>query len=154
MSAIHINGLKVAGLVVIFAVGMAGGLVALGSRRNGRTEMAFSIGATLAGGIFLGAGLMHMLPDSVVALNDYFAGVDFPIGYLIAAVGFLAVLFIEEILFGEAHSGAAQIGETAEAAVAAPGRSCPPTRSWSSSHSIRPSPGPRWVPRSRSPARW
>jgi len=47
--------------------------------------------------------LLHLLPDSIEALGDYFVDSDFPISHALAAVGFLVVLFIEEILFGKKH---------------------------------------------------
>jgi len=37
----HIGGFKLAALVIIFAVGMAGGLVALGKRRDDPATLAF-----------------------------------------------------------------------------------------------------------------
>lgn len=120
MTDIHIHGFKLAALVLIFAVGMAGGLVGLGGRGEGRAALAFSIGGAFAGGIFLGAGLLHLLPDSIEALTGYFVGSNFPFGYALAAVGFLAVLFVEEILFGNAHANAAGSGaEVAAAGVSA-----------------------------------
>ena len=111
MTDFYHDSFNIVALVVIFAVGMAGGLVALGARGTGRAELPFSIGGVFAGGIFLGAGLIHLLPDSIKALTGYFADSDFPIGYLIAAIGFLTVPFIGEILFREAHERASQVGE-------------------------------------------
>lgn len=105
MSAIDHDTFKIIALVVIFLVGVAGGLVARSARNDGGADFAFSIGSVFAGGIFLGAGLVHLLPDGIGALNLYFVDSDFPIGYLIAAVGFLGVLFVEEILFADAHDG-------------------------------------------------
>lgn len=120
MTDLYHDSFKMIALVVIFAVGTAGGLVALGGRGTGRAELPFSIGGVFAGGIFLGAGLIHLLPDSIKALTGYFADSDFPIGYLIAAIGFLTVPFIEEILFGEAHARASQVGKLGADAALAP----------------------------------
>ena len=103
MTDVSHDSFKMIALVIIFAVGMAGGLTALRARSAEGTGLAFSIGGVFAGGIFLGAGLIHLLPDGIRALGEYFSDIDFPLGYLIAAVGFLLVLFIEEILFGNAH---------------------------------------------------
>lgn len=93
-------------VVVIFAVGFGGGLVAMRAREARGAERAVSLGAVFAGGIFLGAGLVHLLPDSIDALASYFTAQEFPLGYMLAAVGFLGVLFIEEIVFADAHDGA------------------------------------------------
>lgn len=113
MSGIDHETFKIVALVLIFAVGFAGGLFALSGRNDGSADYAFSIGSVFAGGIFLGAGLVHLLPDGIRTLNFYFVGSEFPIGYLIAAVGFLGVLFIEEILFGDVHAGNAPAGQQA-----------------------------------------
>lgn len=91
-------------IVAIFAVGMAGGLLALGAGGSSGAQRLFSLGTVFSGGIFLGAGLVHLLPDSIEALGEFFVGQDFPFGYLLAAVGFLGVLFIEQIVFGDLHA--------------------------------------------------
>lgn len=105
MSGMDDHSFKIIALALIFVVGMAGGMFALSARHDGSADFAFSMGSVFAGGIFLGAGLIHLLPDGIRALNFYFVDVEFPVGYLVAAVGFLAVLFIEEILFGDIHIG-------------------------------------------------
>jgi zinc transporter 1/2/3 len=90
-------------LVLIFAVGVAGGLGALGAQRSERREVLFSLGSALAAGIFLGAGLIHLLPDGIEALTDYFRTLDFPLGFLIAALGFLLVVYIEMVYLAGKH---------------------------------------------------
>lgn len=56
-------------------------------------ELDFPLGESLATGIFFGAGLLHMLPD---AAQDFFkAGYDYPVPFLIAALSFLLLLFLE-----------------------------------------------------------
>lgn len=104
--------LKLAALVLIFAVGMGGGLVAFRAHKAESAEVYFSLGSALAGGIFLGAGLLHMLPDAIESLSSVFKGVQFPIAFLFTAFGFLIILFIEKILFGNIHdAGAAAAGK-------------------------------------------
>jgi len=44
-------------------------LGALGAHRSERREVLFSLGSALAAGIFLGAGLIHLLPDGIAALR-------------------------------------------------------------------------------------
>jgi zinc transporter 1/2/3 len=95
--------LKLIALVLIFAVGLAGGLAALGAQRSKRRELLFSLGSALAAGIFLGAGLIHLLPDGVEALASYFTAVNFPVGYLIATLGFLLVVYIEMVYLAGRH---------------------------------------------------
>lgn len=87
--------LKFIALVLIFATAVAGGFGALGAQRSEKREILFSLGSALAAGIFLGAGLIHLLPDGIEALEGYFGDIDFPLGYVIAVLGFLLVLYVE-----------------------------------------------------------
>jgi zinc transporter 1/2/3 len=55
---------------------------------------------SFAGGVFLGAGLIHLLPESTKAFADL--GIDFggiPMAHLLAASGFLFVFLIEKVIF-------------------------------------------------------
>ena len=94
---------KFVALVLIFAVGVAGGLAALGAQQSERREVLFSLGSALAAGIFLGAGLIHLLPDGLEALTSYFGELNFPLGFLIAALGFLLVVYIEMVYLAGKH---------------------------------------------------
>jgi hypothetical protein len=95
--------LKFVALLLIFAVAVAGGLAALGAQRSERRDVLFSLGSALAAGIFLGAGLIHLLPDGLEALTRYFGGLDFPLGFLIATLGFLLVLYFEMVYLAGRH---------------------------------------------------
>jgi zinc transporter 1/2/3 len=105
---------------LIFVVGLAGGLLAFRSQGSSRGEAVFSLGSAFAAGIFLGAGLVHLLPDSIEALASYLAHIEFPVGYLLAAVGFVAILYLEKIALGRRHDfdeASAQSGASAYALV-------------------------------------
>ena len=107
---------KTMAVVLIFAVGLGGGLIAFRSQGSPRGEAVFSLGSAFAAGIFLGAGLVHLLPDAIEALNSYLAHIEFPIGYLLAAIGFVAILYLEKIVFGDRHDfdeASAQTGASA-----------------------------------------
>lgn len=96
--AMEIASFKILAFALIVLTGLAGGLLSLVLASSKRSEHIFSLGNAFAGGIFLGAGLIHMLPD---AQNDFagFAGqTAFPWVFLICAAGFLLVLFLEKIL--------------------------------------------------------
>jgi zinc transporter 1/2/3 len=94
---------KLIAIEVIFAVGMVGGLAAIGAQRSERREILFSFGSAFAAGIFLGAGLIHLLPDGIEALVGYFSELDFPLGFLIATLGFLLVTYIEMVYLAGQH---------------------------------------------------
>lgn len=61
----------------------------------GITGGNFAIGESLAAGVFLGAGLMHMLGDS--SQQFYTLHYDYPISFLIAGSTFLFFLLLEHI---------------------------------------------------------
>ena len=50
------------------------------------------------GGVFLGAGLLHMLPDASAALSSHFS---FPLVFLCSALGFLLVWVLDKLNFAE-----------------------------------------------------
>jgi len=93
---------KIVAFVVIFLTGLAGGLLSLQLAASKRSERLFSLGNAFAGGIFLGAGLIHMLPDAQEGFGDL-AG-DFPWVSLLCAVGFLLVLVLEKVIIHGHHA--------------------------------------------------
>ncbi len=109
---------KVLAIAAIFLVGTSGGLLALGAGRTRRSEIFLSLGSALAAGVFLGAGLVHLMPDSIGALNGYFVGIQFPLGFLLTAVGFLFILFLEKILLAHHHDEPAAAGSPSSYALA------------------------------------
>lgn len=62
---------------------------------NALSEFEFPVGESVASGIFLGAGLLHMLPDATRAFSK--AGYDYPFSFLIAGGSFLLLLLLEHI---------------------------------------------------------
>ena len=93
---------KIGAVVVVFFFGLLGGSL---SKRMGGVEggsTGLSLGNALAGGVFLGAALLHLLPDSAEGISLLAVGLDFPFAFLLAAMGFSLVLFIERVVF-EAH---------------------------------------------------
>lgn len=94
------HGFQIAVALVIFLTGLGGGAYALiQGRREAGSSLALRLGAALAGGVFLGAGLIHMLGDASEIFDELLPELDFPLAYLIAAVGFVAILGIERVAF-------------------------------------------------------
>ncbi len=83
---------------VVFLTGLAGGLAALRLGRSSSGQRWFSLGSALAGGVFLGAGLLHLLPDAAQGLGGYIKGQNYPLAFALCAVGFLAVLLLEKVI--------------------------------------------------------
>ena len=87
---------KIIAIVVIFAVGLSSGLLPLKFELSERNRIFFSVGNSFAGGIFLGAGLLHMLPDGLLLLSGVS---DYPIALLLCGVSLGVLLFLEKVVF-------------------------------------------------------
>jgi zinc transporter 1/2/3 len=85
-------------LVTIFFSGVAGGWLPFRLSGSARGERALNLGHAFAGGVFLGAGLIHLLTDGQEHFENWLGGFDYPFTFLIAGVGFLLVLCIERVI--------------------------------------------------------
>ena len=92
---------KILFIVAVLSVGLLVGLTPTLTHVTARHERIFSMGNALGGGVFLGAGLIHLLPD---AINNYTGllspSLNYPLASLICAVGFMLVLLIEKVIVG------------------------------------------------------
>lgn len=96
--------------VVIVAVAFGAGVPVLAGRRFDAEGTLAARGEAIAAGVFLGAGLIHMLGD---AAGDFAAaGVDYPWPFLLCGAVVLALLLLE-------HVGAAAKGASNESAALA-----------------------------------
>jgi zinc transporter 1/2/3 len=88
--------MKCVAAVLVFLAGVAGGAFArqLGKSESGK--WAARLANAFAGGVFLGAALMHMLPDARNNLESVFPDMEYPYYTLVAAVGFLLVLLLDK----------------------------------------------------------
>lgn len=55
------------------------------------------LGDAFASGIFLGAGLFHMLPDAISSFSELLPDIHYPIAESFCAGGFLLLLFLERL---------------------------------------------------------
>jgi zinc transporter ZupT len=82
-------------VLAVLAAGALGGAIPLW--RGGSEEGRFlGWGNALAAGVFLGAAWIHMLPDAAAAWQQL--GWEYPMGYLLAACGFILMLLFEHVL--------------------------------------------------------
>lgn len=102
--------LKIIAALAILAVGVIGGIIPLLAARHDTSRRFLSLGNSLAGGIFLGAGFIHLLPEAAEALEGV---VDYPLAPLLAAVGVVALLLIDRVLFEAGHAGELEKAESA-----------------------------------------
>lgn len=79
-----------------FLVGLAGVSLPWSLRSD---ERALSNGNMLSAGVMLGGGLLHLLPDAVEDLGEAWE-TEFPLAYLLFALGLLLPLVVEALLIG------------------------------------------------------
>ncbi len=79
----------------ILAVILLAGWYPFKRRLSGEEHFDFPIGETLATGVFLGAAMLHMLPESNAMFNTM--GYHYPFAYLITGGIFLLFLWLEHI---------------------------------------------------------
>ena len=89
---------KILAVGIIFLVGVSSGLFPLRFAVSKGEQLFFSIGNSFAGGIFLGAALLHLLPDGIEHLSDVS---DYPLAMLLAAGSLGILLFLEKVIFIE-----------------------------------------------------
>lgn len=90
----HLLIVKLIVALVIFLVAIIAAWIPFREKQQ-TTRREFPAGEALASGVFLGAGLIHMLGD---ASQDFFQrGLSYPFSYLIAGIVFLALLWLEHV---------------------------------------------------------
>lgn len=90
--------LKIISAVAIIAVALIGGTIPILARRFEDSRRFFSLGNAFAGGVFLGAGLIHLLPDGSEKLASV---VDYPLAGLLATLGLALLALIDRVLFAD-----------------------------------------------------
>ena len=89
--------LKLVSAVLILAIALLGARASLDLRSRDTTNW-LSIGNCFAGGVFIGAGLLHTLADSQSLFATLMPEVDFPIWGAIAAIAILILMWIDYAL--------------------------------------------------------
>ena len=74
---------KLLAAIAILAVAVIGGVIPLMAARHDSSRRFFSLGNAFAGGLFLGVGFIHLLPDGMEKLEGI---VEFPLAALLAAL--------------------------------------------------------------------
>ncbi|MEA3392919.1 MAG: ZIP family metal transporter [Candidatus Marinimicrobia bacterium] len=95
--------LKLLSLLVIFTVGLFAGIAPTRKSLSQQGERKLIWGNAFAGGVFLGAGLLHMLPDAIENFKTFAGDIDFPFPALITGIGFLFILLLEKANSGGHH---------------------------------------------------
>ncbi len=86
------NNLELISIVLIFITAAVSGIYPF--KAKAKNKMKFTFGEAVACGVFLGAGLLHMLSDSA---SDFTAAdIDYPIAFLLAGLAYLSLLLLEK----------------------------------------------------------
>ena len=89
------QALKLLLVLVVVLVSLAAGRPALRSGSSDHQRPALGLGEAFAGGVFLGAGLIHMLGDAQAAFDR--EGVDYPYPMVICGGVMLLLLWVEHL---------------------------------------------------------
>ncbi|AEW52228.1 ZIP family metal transporter [Legionella pneumophila] len=89
------TSLKIIFAVSIFIVILIAGWYPFKKRLKYDKHIDFPIGETLATGVFLGAALLHMLPESNTLFKEM--GYNYPFAFIITGVVFLIFLWFEHL---------------------------------------------------------
>ncbi len=99
----EILSFKIGLVLLIVLAALVGGLIPIRINISKSNEKWLVLGNAMAGGIFLGAGLLHMLPESVEQFEAIQSGIEFPFAFLLAGFGFLLILLLEKVFLGGEH---------------------------------------------------
>jgi len=108
---------KIIALIVVFFTGLAGGLISLRLERLENSQFFFSLGSALAGGIFLGAGIIHLLPDAAEGFKSVAPHIEYPLAFTLCAISFISVLLLEKVALAGVDLGAVSGGEGSQRVV-------------------------------------
>ncbi len=89
---------KLIAAFLVLLAGFAGGAFANRLLQGKSSHNAAALANTFAGGVFLGAAFLHMLPDAIGNFNIYFKDFDYPLFALATAFGFLVVLLLDKVI--------------------------------------------------------
>lgn len=90
-------GFKIVSIIAIILAGVMGGLVPLRAQFKKEGGGKLALGNAFAGGVFLGAGLLHMMPDAIDNFSGLALKTDYPVPLLLAALGFIIILAIDKL---------------------------------------------------------
>ena len=74
---------KILSVLIIFAAGLLAGIMPTRVKLSERGKRKLTLGNAFSGGVFLGAGLLHLLPDAQENFEALAGDVDFPFAALI-----------------------------------------------------------------------
>ncbi len=100
MEELSLPAIKFIAAASILAIALIGGAIPMAAARHQGSQRFFSLGNAFAGGLFLGVGFIHLLPEGIEQLTGV---VDYPLAPLLATLGFGVLLLIDRIVFDGRH---------------------------------------------------
>jgi zinc transporter 1/2/3 len=91
-------GLKLVFSAAVFSMGAIGALFPWGLKHGTSSDRFMVWGDTFAGGVLLGAGLIHLLSGGAAGFREFSPGLGYPVAFSLAGAGFLLILLIEAVL--------------------------------------------------------
>lgn len=88
--------LKVLAAGLILGAGLLGGWVPTRFGEGASARYCMRLGTAFSGGIFLGAGFIHLLPDAMRKFTIVLPGVAYPVAAVVCTLGFLLILILEQ----------------------------------------------------------
>ncbi len=93
--------IKILAGLSIFGIAIVGGMIPILVAKQQASRRYLSLGNALAGGIFLGVGFVHLLPEADEALRKL---VDYPLAPLLAALGVGLLLLVDRVFLESRNS--------------------------------------------------
>lgn len=94
----HLLLFKLSAALFILATSLIVGWKPLFLSRSQPNHRMLEFGEAFGGGIFLGIGLFHMLPEAQENFQAVYGHLNYPFANLLCALGFISLLFLEKIL--------------------------------------------------------
>lgn len=94
----HLLLFKLSAALFILATSLLVGWKPLFLARTQPNHRLLEFGEAFGGGIFLGIGLFHMLPEAQENFEAVYGHLNYPFANLLCALGFVSLLFLEKIL--------------------------------------------------------
>ena len=95
--------IKLISLFIILIIGVIFGLLPYFIKSCRKNLECLSLVNSFAGGLFLGIGLFHILPEANEKFEKYEKLKDVPLAYFLAFISYALILFVERVAF-DGHS--------------------------------------------------
>ena len=99
---------KFLSVLIILCAGFIGGIAPLRLKLSTSRERHLRWGNAFSGGVFFGAGLLHMIPDAIEHSKNFAPDLQFPFVLLITGLAFLFILLLEKVVAG-GHEGISKL---------------------------------------------